>query len=78
MSTPKRTRQRPATARPCPETPEMPTASPYAFWVAVDGFPGYVRSADGRLAREIRVRTNKNGTRWARVMRGGRQTVIRL
>lgn len=71
-------RQRPAKAVSLISTLLDLPSPPYAFWVAVDGFPGYVRSADGRLAREIKVRTNKNGTRWARVMRGGRQTVIRL
>jgi len=58
--------------------PEMLAASPYAFWVAMDGLPGYVRSADGRIAREIKVRTNKNGTRWARVSIKGKQHVIRV
>jgi len=56
----------------------MLAASPYAFWVAMDGLPGYVRSADGRIAREIKVRTNKNGTRWARVSIKGKQHVIRV
>lgn len=78
MSTPKRTRQRPATARSYPETHEGLIVRTENLWKPVEGFPGYVATADGRIAREIRVRTNKNGTRWARVMRGGRQTVIRL
>ena len=73
-----KTRQRPATARSYPETPEGLIVRTENLWKPVEGFPGYVATADGRIAREIRVRTNKNGTRWARVMRGGRQTVIRL
>ena len=48
-------------------------------WEPLADFPGYLVSRDGtQLAREIKVRTNKNGTRWARVMRRGKQTVIRL
>ena len=31
-----------------------------------------------RIAREIKVRTNKNGTRWARVSIKGKQHVIRV
>lgn len=74
MSTPKQRRQRPAKGFTLNEHDLMaPTP-----WRRVMCLPGYVLSADGRLAREIKVRTNKNGTRWARVMRGGRQTVIRL
>lgn len=71
-------RQRPATPRSYSETPEGLTVRTKNLWEPVEGFPGYVATADGRLAREIKVRTNKNGTRFARVMRGGRQTVIRL
>ena len=48
-------------------------------WEPLADFPGYVVSYDGtQLAREIKVRTNKNGTRYARVMKRGKQTVIRL
>ena len=78
MSAPKRTRQRPATARSYRETPESLIVSTKNLWEPLEGFPGYLATADGRIAREIKVRTNKNGTRFARVMRGGRQTVIRL
>ena len=71
-------RQRPATPRAYPVMTEGLICSPKDVWEPVAGFPGYVATADGRIAREIKVRTNKNGTRFARVMRGGRQTVIRL
>lgn len=71
-------RQRPATARSYPETPDGLICSPKDVWEPLEAFPGYLISTDGRVAREIRVRTNKNGTRWARVMRRGKQTVIRL
>lgn len=48
-------------------------------WHAVKGLPGYViHHTDGRIAREIKVRTNKNGTRWARVSIKGKQHVIRV
>lgn len=57
------------------ECAENPAAEP---WFNRADLPGYLVSLDGRLAREIKVRTNKNGTRFARVMRGGKQTVIRL
>jgi len=78
MSKPYQRIRGPLTARYAFGTTETLIASPNALWVPVAGLPGYVRSADGRLAREIKVRTNKNGTRWAGVMRGGKQTVIRL
>lgn len=71
-------RQRPATPRSYSETPESLIVSTKNLWEPLEGFPGYVATADGRLAREIKVRTNKNGTRFARVMRRGKQTVIRL
>ena len=78
MSTPKQRRQRPATPRSYPEMTEGLIVSTKNLWEPLEGFPGYLATADGRIAREIKVRTNKNGTRFARVMRGGRQTVIRL
>lgn len=74
----KERRQRPATPRSYPDTPETLIVSTKHLWEPVAGLPGYVATADGRLAREIKVRTNKDGTRWARVMRRGKQTVIRL
>lgn len=47
-------------------------------WRQVPGLPGYLVSQDGRLAREVKVRTNKNGTRFARVSIKGVQRVVRL
>jgi hypothetical protein len=44
----------------------------------VAGVPGYWISSTGRLAREVKVRTNKNGTRYARVSVKGVQKTIRL
>lgn len=78
MSKPYQRIRGPLTAHYAFGTTETIIASPKDVWKPVEGFPGYVATADGRLAREIKVRTNKNGTRFARVMRGGRQTVIRL
>lgn len=46
-------------------------------WTPVEGVPGYWIS-NGRLAREVKVRTNKNGTRWARVSIKGKQRVIKV
>lgn len=48
-------------------------------WHRIKCLPGYlVHHADGRLCREVKVRTNKNGTRFARVSVKGRQIVVRL
>ena len=48
-------------------------------WEPLADFPGYLVSRDGtQLAREIKVRTNKNGTRWARVSIRGKQHVVKL
>lgn len=75
MSTPKQRRQRPTTGFRV-QTDALMASEP---WHAIKGLPGYVlHHTDGRLAREIKVRTNKDGTQWARVMRKGKQTVIRL
>jgi hypothetical protein len=78
MSNPKQRRRGPATARDYPEPPKTLIASTKDVWEPLEAVPGYIVSSDGRVAREIKVRTNKNGTRFARVMRGGRQTVIRV
>jgi hypothetical protein len=48
-------------------------------WHPVRCLPGYVvHHTDGRIAREIKVRTNKNGTRFARVSIKGKQYVVKV
>lgn len=48
-------------------------------WEPLADFPGYLVSRDGtQLAREIKVRTNKNGTRFARVSIKGKQYVVKV
>ena len=75
MSTPNERRRAPAKARTILANDLMASEA----WHAVKGLPGYViHHADGRIAREIKVRTNKNGTRWARVSIKGKQHVIRV
>jgi len=75
MSTPKQRRRGPAKGLGI--RPEDLMAS--EAWHAVKGLPGYViHHTDGRIAREIKVRTNKNGTQWARVSIKGKQHVIRV
>ena len=78
MSTPKQRRRGPATPRPYPLTPETIIATTKDVWEPLEAVPGYLISADGRIAREIKVRTNKNGTRFARVSIKGKQHVIRV
>jgi len=78
MSTPKQPRLAPAKARPHPVTSDNYITSPKDVWWPLDGVPGYLISPDGRIAREIKVRTNKNGTQWARVSIKGKQHVIRV
>lgn len=74
MSTPKQRRRGPSKGFTLNEHDLMaPTP-----WKRVMCLPGYVLSADGRLAREIKVRTNKNGTRWARVSIKGKQYVVSI
>lgn len=78
MSTPKQPRQRPATPRAYPKTVEGLIDPAFRLWEPLEAVPGYLRSTDGRIAREIKVRTNKNGTRFARVSIKGRQHVVRV
>ena len=75
MSTPK---QRTLTARHALGTPEVVVGPLTDRWEPLEAVPGYLISTDGRLAREVKVRTNKNGTRYARVSLKGVQKTIRL
>jgi hypothetical protein len=57
--------------------PILAATTPEA-WAPAKGAPGYLISADGqRLARLVAVRSNKDGSRYARVSVKGRQQVIR-
>ena len=75
MSTPK---PRTLTARHAIGTPEVVVGPLTDRWKPLEAVPGYWISTDGHVCREIKVRTNKNGTRWARVSIKGRQHVIRV
>ena len=78
MSTPKKPRRGPVRLVETSDGGLTLTDLPYQFWTPLEAVPGYLISTDGRIAREIKVRTNKNGTRWARVSIKGRQHVIRV
>ncbi len=69
---------RPAKGRTYPEGQEGLIDPSCDLWKPVEGFPGYLISTDGRLARLVKVRANKNGTRFARVSVRGSQRTIRL
>ena len=79
MSTPKQRRRGPVGAvQPLVLSTGLRVLSG-SQWEPLADFPGYLVSRDGtQLAREIKVRTNKDGSRWARVMRRGKQTIIRI
>jgi hypothetical protein len=47
-------------------------------WFPRADVPGYMVTLDGRLAREVKVRKNKNGTRFARVSVKGKQRTIKV
>ena len=78
MSTPKQPHRGPVTARHAFGTVERLVVSGKPVWEPLEAVPGYLISTDGRLAREVKVRTNKNGTRYARVSLKGVQKTIRL
>ena len=71
-------RRGPVTARYAFGTTERLVVSGKPVWEPLEAVPGYLISTDGRLAREVKVRTNKNGTRYARVSLKGVQKTIRL
>lgn len=78
MSTPKQRRRGPVTPLPYQFRPEVVVGPLTDRWKPLEAVPGYWISTDGRLCREVKVRTNKNGTRYARVSLKGVQKTIRL
>ena len=78
MNTPKRRRRGPATPVDYTTLPEGLIDPSCELWKPLEAFPGYLISADGRVARQVKVRTNKNGTRYVRVSIKGVQSVILL
>lgn len=78
MSTPNERRSGPAKPASIEELAQALIERGLVSWMPLKAVPGYWISTDGRICREIKVRTNKNGTRWARVSIKGKQHVIRV
>jgi len=77
MSTPKQPRRGPAGLVVDSKALLVGIKHASGVWTPLEGVPGYW-VCGGRICREIKVRTNKNGTQWARVSIRGKQHVVRV